>query len=463
MPSSLVTDYGADPTGVLPSDDAFDDAFLAVGFGGVVNVPPGEYKLTRTLNIGLAGDRAHRLIGIGKPTLKFYGLPSTNDAVYAGGSFHAQIVVENLIINPQATGLDGFVLGASDQPIIHNVLITNAGRNGFAIRCSDYQWVENGNFEQIECHSNGLHGFYLYTGGVNGAFINETIFKLCEVRSVSLRANGGAAVYAEATGTSPGSKMSNLIWDGCNFDSRRSLAIAEGFDTNPHPMYLKFTAGGNNTYETWKIISGGWEDISPTPDYREYGIIYAEPGCSTRGWFVTGIVSANWSRGGYILGETALVQDVHHGALTYQGHMQSSALSRNSGYFSATASTTATFEIPFNGAVRGFKTSDFTGTIVRLTFAHSRWFSGGGPAMIGAMYTYSVLLGKNPWGSGDYFILPTGALGAAFTIDNIHYDFANSKFVVTYTTSADFGAGGGNYFIFWDLDSTCNSFIPIPT
>ncbi len=51
-----VEDYGADPTGVLDSADAFEDAIMAFSgtfpsTGGIVIVPPGTYRLSRTVHV----------------------------------------------------------------------------------------------------------------------------------------------------------------------------------------------------------------------------------------------------------------------------------------------------------------------------------------------------------------------------------------------------------------------------
>ncbi len=49
MPGTLVTAHGAIGDGLVDDTDAIEEAILAAGVGGVVQFPPGTYRVSRTL------------------------------------------------------------------------------------------------------------------------------------------------------------------------------------------------------------------------------------------------------------------------------------------------------------------------------------------------------------------------------------------------------------------------------
>lgn len=51
LAADVVADFGADPTGINDSASNFTAAFSSMPTGGVLNVPPGTYKIASTVGL----------------------------------------------------------------------------------------------------------------------------------------------------------------------------------------------------------------------------------------------------------------------------------------------------------------------------------------------------------------------------------------------------------------------------
>jgi hypothetical protein len=292
-----VLDFGADNTGTTDCTAAFNNAISAVNSNTTIFIPAGTYKFTQSTGITLANGNGARLIGIGFPTLNFTALTTGNSAITVVGNSYINSELRNFSLNCNTTGDHGIQLQSGNKCIWDNIFVQNTVLDAFNFNVSGYSWIEGCSFSQLTCQNAGRHGFGLFTSGSNGAYINECIFTRCEVRGCSVKANGGAAVFASANGTNGGTKMSMIHWLECNFDSQRATANANGFDTNPNVIHLTYTAGQSNTYEGWYIYGGGWETVSANPDYRSQFQIFAESGCNCRGWNILSGSPGGWSGG----------------------------------------------------------------------------------------------------------------------------------------------------------------------
>jgi len=250
-----VLDFGAVGDGVANDTIAIQAAIDSISDDGVLVVPPGTYKITSTLTLGQSGKGA-RLVGIGKPTIKFYGLSASTDCVVLNGAAMRQIELRNIIVDCNTTGRDGVVLQASDTPFITNVVIKNSVRDGFAIYCSTNQFVENGTF-QVITQTSGRHGVRMEVAGSTGAFINECIWIQLEIRGVSAITPGANAIRMQSSASGSGSKISNHYFAKTNFD-------AQYVSPNSQPS-LNIIEIASGTAENFTFSSGGWENTGATP------------------------------------------------------------------------------------------------------------------------------------------------------------------------------------------------------
>ncbi len=114
-----VLDYGADPTGVTDSTNAFNDALQATTpFAQVVSqtvyVPPGIYKISNTLYVRAgctlqgAGGTSSRITGNGATIARYirigYGL--INGVPTSDGSGLSPTVRDLFLLNGTGTGID---------------------------------------------------------------------------------------------------------------------------------------------------------------------------------------------------------------------------------------------------------------------------------------------------------------------------------------------------------------------
>lgn len=452
-----VLDHGADPSGVADSTSAFDAAIAAATDDNIVIVPAGTYKLTDTISLATSAIDGARLIGQGKPTLNFVGLTSLKNGVALVGYNYRQTQLENFIIQMNSSGLNGVHLTSGDRPIVRNVDVYEPGSAGFALIANGDGWIENASFKNLCAYDSGLSAFYLEASGSSGAgaFINECVFEDCEVRGVSLLGNNGAAVFATCSSTLATAKISNIRWASCNFDAQRAKAVAAGFDINPNPMYLAYTAGAVNLYESWHIDTGGWETTTGSADYRRLGLIYCVDGAVARAFSVQNIVPGNWSQGGYYNLIDYVIQDVQYG--TFRAQFPNSWKQQE-----LNASTTYDFDVLIPNAPQ--RNTSLTGRVniaaaYELSFFHLTYTGTDQES-----YTRDFYIVYNVAGADAYGVMMGASTSTAvgldqFTVNSVTVvnaagtttlNAANPPAYVrvNLTTTANWGAGGGAKYAF---------------
>ena len=251
-----VKDFGAVGNGTTDDTAAIQAAINSISDDGVVYVPPGTYKLTSALTLGSAGAAA-RLIGMGRPTFKFYSIGASVDCFTLAGASYRQIELRNLNIDFNTTGRDGLVLTISNWPVLDNIVLNNSYRDSFAISCSGFNWVENGEFD-IGVNDAGRHAIRMELAGSNGAFINECLWKQLEVRGVSKITAGGQAIRCTSTATGGAPKFSNHMFLKSNLDATYSSGTGV-----PVPS-LNVVEVDSGAVENWRFMSGGWENTGTT-------------------------------------------------------------------------------------------------------------------------------------------------------------------------------------------------------
>jgi hypothetical protein len=492
-----VSDYGADRSGLSDSSAAFSAAITAAGTYGVVVVPNGTYLLNSPLLLGGAG-KAYQLVGNGPDNtiLKFNIAGHTDDCVQLSGG-QKQIVLKDLFVDCQSTGLDGVALYSSDRPFIENVKILTSYRNAFAIKCTGNDWVENGNFNNIFTVGSGLHAFYLSNTGTGDAFINECVFKQCEARGLSTNAPAfginpatqrtqcGAAVYAYDGAAGIANKMSSIVWLDCNFDANRGASVALGSDVNVSPMFLANAAqahviegagvvGSSNTFECWTVINGGWESITGGPDFNGYPLISAESSnCTCSGWTIFGLVGGGWSSisvngreqnfSGTSLG--TLENNRYVARLNYQGDVKFTGgkfeagdnahlSSKNTGSFQdkefLSASTTYDVDIAFPiSIVSNLDADDFM--VYDLTISYALYPGvAGAPSTTFQTYVSRIMIRGSAAGLVTYAANTANVNSGVtyFTVNSVTPDYVNNRVRTNLTTAAGWGAAGGQTDIF---------------
>jgi len=251
-----VKDFGAVGDGTTDDTLAIQTAINSISDDGIVFVPPGTYKLTSALTLGSAGAAA-RIIGVGRPTFKFYSIGAAVDCFTLAGANYRQIELRNLNIDFNTTGRDGLVLTISNWPLLDNIVLNNSYRDSFVISCSGFNWVENGEFD-IGVNSAGRHAIRMQLSGSNGAFINECLWKQLEIRGVSKITAGGQAIRCTSTASGGGSKFSNHMFLKSNFDAGYSAGSGV-----PVPS-LNVVEVDSGAVENWRFMSGGWENTGLT-------------------------------------------------------------------------------------------------------------------------------------------------------------------------------------------------------
>jgi len=259
--------FGADPTGVASSDAALTEAQAVCGSTVELIWPSGTYKLTQPVT------QSGYWIADGEVTLSFSGIAAGSDCLtISGGAGYNKTVTDGFVVDCNASGRDGVVLLNGNNPRV-NVKVLNAQRDGFAVFCGGFDWVENAELD-ITTEANGRHGCRLEMYGANGAFFNESILKL-EVRGVASRYTGGTGLLGYCPATNAGSKISAIHIQRINLDAQRAASVAAGFDIGQNPINLAYAAGGTNRFESWIIEGGGFETTTGSDDYRSAYLIKA--------------------------------------------------------------------------------------------------------------------------------------------------------------------------------------------
>jgi hypothetical protein len=233
-----VLDYGADPSGVNSSSDAFEAALAA---GSDIVIPNGTYKTTRTINIvlgktvtgfGVSGQGGH------------YGRPKivpTSDVTGAAIELQGtQNKLENIYVDGAATtGVVGLRVGnvpLANLCIANNVefnYFTGVGGKGLQIintvGTAFYQCRFNGNTENVDI------------GSISGSSLpTTTIFQDCYFRE------------AAATGVAIKQGWST-VFNNCLFEANYQAGLSVSTSTS---LIIGVTLNGGWFEGNWRSVSG---------------------------------------------------------------------------------------------------------------------------------------------------------------------------------------------------------------
>ena len=261
-----------------------------------IKLPRGEYNISNTLLL-----QKHTILGDrnGGTILNFNFSDNEKDGIVVDGRFHHRCTIENLVVKMNYTGRNGLSVYGGDRCYLNNISIHKARKDGFSFRCVNYSWIENLYCVHLESQKSGRHGFSFIVNSDNGGnFINECIFECCEVRGVSIKENNGNAIYMECFANDGTWKISNITFNDFIGDSESSISNENGFNTSPHPVFLKYTEGYTCNYEKIIFNSGGFEDTTRNNFGDTPGVIYGEKGVIANGWRVS-IGYSYWSGGGF--------------------------------------------------------------------------------------------------------------------------------------------------------------------
>jgi hypothetical protein len=429
-----VKQFGATGDGVTIDTTAIQAAITRAGTTAQLRWPAGTYLCNQPLTV------TSNWIAEGEVTIKFSGISSTSDCIsITGGATYQKTTLEGFTVNCQATGRDGVVLLNGDHPRVR-VRVINAQRDGFAVFCGGFDWVENAELD-IYTEANGRHGMRIETWGSNGAFFNESSLRL-EVRGVSLRYNSGYGLAALCPGTAGGSKIASLHITQINLDAQRAAAVAAGFDIGQNPIRLVYSAGGTNKFEAWKIDGGGFETTTGSDDFRSPYLILADSGVSAPYWDIRGIVPANWSTGA---GVSGLTDYFFHSCKDSGGVSTSRVISGSNLFNTYGASSTFNIDIPIPELPdNGNYGTTVASILYDLTLSYQQ-FSGSGQEL----YCRRIEIGFNKTGGGAYWlsgVVVASSIGTMIaTVNSVAISGTNLR--VNVTTGAGFAGGGGDNHI----------------
>ncbi|WP_328352276.1 discoidin domain-containing protein [Streptomyces sp. NBC_00445] len=253
--SVSVTSKGADPTGQGDSTQAFRDAISAAQ-GGVVWIPPGEYRLTSSLNgvqnVTLQGAgswhsvvRTSRFIdqssSLGNVHIKDFAVigevterVDSNPDNFVNGSLGAGSSVSGMWLQHLKVGL--WLMGNNDNLIVENNRFLDMTADGLNL---------NGNARGVKVRNNFLRNqgddalamWSLYAPDTNSSFENNTI--------TQPNLANGIAIY----GGTDISVKNNLISDTNALGS--GIAISNQKFLDPfHPLAGTITVDGNTLVRT---------------------------------------------------------------------------------------------------------------------------------------------------------------------------------------------------------------------
>lgn len=160
---------GADPTGQVYSDLAFAAAYTAAAGlgGGIIDIPPGTYKLqTNALTI-----LANNIIvtGHGNSTVINQVNPSANGITLSSPAATADLIgcqISNLTINGPGSGSGYGIYGnaAGGSYNLRSADISNVQINGFGLNGIHLRSPITSSIQTCRSQNNGLHGFYINNG-----------------------------------------------------------------------------------------------------------------------------------------------------------------------------------------------------------------------------------------------------------------------------------------------------------
>lgn len=426
---------------------------------GKVFVPAGNYLITDNLLINKSGiclcgdDTGNSILKFKLPNNLTDGI--TLSAFNSSGT-PEQGSIKNLTIDMSKTGRNGFVMNAGNRCILENIIVKNSYLDSFLFNPNGWGWIEGLYAHHLIAVSSGQHGYHLKIDTGSGAYMNECVFIQCQLRGCSFNANNGSAVYAEtAAGTTTGNKVSSIHWVDCNFDSSRQNAINNGFDTNPHPMYLKYTSGGSNIFESWTVIGGGWEDNTNHNDTRAQGLIYGESGISAAGWLISGIINGGWSTGNTDNIAVNIQGIINNQAGSFIVTQNLIANNQRSMRFKQDLAASSTKDINLyfiNPNVVDITNIQSYGIVsIDIELFHNRYMTNFNYY---TKYQVECLLTKGAYESSTGILVLTPTVnnnstnGAQFTINSITYNQTTEQLVINITTSSSWGASGGSTMLY---------------
>lgn len=429
-----VKQFGAKGDGVTDDTAAIQAAINRAGTTGQLLWPTGTYLCAQPLTV------TSHWIAEGEVTIKFSGIGSSSDCIsITGGVSYQKTTFDGFKVDCQASGRDGVVLLNGDHPYVRTHVV-NAQRDGFAVFCGGFDWVENANLD-IYTEANGRHGMRIETWGTNGAFFNESSLRL-EVRGVSRRYNDGNGLAGYCPGSAGGAKVSSLHITNVNLDAQRAAAVAAGFDIGQNPIRLVYATGGTNRFEAWKIDGGGFETTTGSDDFRSPYLILADPGVSAPYWDVRGIVPANWSSGD---GVSGLTDYTFHSCKNAGGEFTSNVIGGGAVFNAYSASSTFNIDIPIPELpANGNYGTTVASILYDLTLSYQQ-FAGAGQEL----YLRRIEISFNKTGSAAYWlsgIVVASNIGTMIaSVNSVAISGTNLR--VNVTTGAGFGGGGGDNHI----------------
>jgi hypothetical protein len=178
----------------------------------------GVWKFAAPITIGGTG-QGRRVVGVGRVEFNFAaGISNTLDLVtvyadVAGGVYADQPQFDNVQIACNSGGRDGVVLKGGNRPLLRNLRINNAGRDGYVESVTAPDWIEKADVSVLVRFA-GRNGFRqeLLGAAASNPFINEGVYHF-EVRGVSAITAGGAALkLTGSAGLGGAAKISDNVY-----------------------------------------------------------------------------------------------------------------------------------------------------------------------------------------------------------------------------------------------------------
>ena len=220
-------DFGADPSEVFDSTAAINNALTAAGSTGTVFLPPGNYLISSTINVG----NSQKLIGAGRGVTTITKNSSSTFPVITIQASGLQAAVQSLTINGNATtntrmNNGVFVTYGATYCRVFDCEITATSDNGVEVQAN--------NCEVAECYIHGCisNGIYVY-GGEGAADYNYIHDNICAYNSVN-----------------------TITWDGIDIDPNASYNVVSnniviGNDIICFENRVGYQSFGNQVIDNW--------------------------------------------------------------------------------------------------------------------------------------------------------------------------------------------------------------------
>jgi hypothetical protein len=258
--SVSISDFGAVGDGTTNDTTAIQNA-IAYGqsSGNEVFFPPGTYLVTSQITVHRQSVRGARA------TLKFSGLGASTDClVLQGSSRSEQLVWSGINVDANSTGRDAIVLSggtvsstSADYLRLQDVHITGAVRDGIHIEpATNNCWIEDFIARDVRITSPGRNGIFVKIPNYTAAFLNQSAFHNVEIRGAALT-TAGYDVYMEYAGSASDQKISELLFQDCEFD-------ADGGTNHGQASFYLVKTGSAGSIDGLTFISCTFEDVSGT-------------------------------------------------------------------------------------------------------------------------------------------------------------------------------------------------------